>query len=57
MGKTQIALEAAFGVRDEHPDCSVFWVPADDASGFENACREIGRALEVKGIDDNKADV
>jgi tetratricopeptide (TPR) repeat protein len=57
VGKTQIALEAAFRVRDEHQDCSVFWVPAVDATSFENAYREIGRQLKVEGIDEDKADV
>ena len=57
VGKTQIALEAAFRVRDEHPDCSVFWVPAVDFSSFENAYREIGRVLKVEGIDEGKANV
>ncbi len=56
VGKTQIALEAAFQIRDEHR-CSVFWVPAVDATSFENAYREIGRVLEVEGIDEEKADV
>ena len=57
VGKTQIALEAAFRVRDNLPDCSVFWVSAVDAISFENAYREIGRALEVKGIDEDNTDV
>jgi len=57
IGKTQIALEAAFRVRDKHPDCSVFWVPAVDGASFENAYREIGRELGVEGIDDDKADL
>ncbi|KAI1439328.1 hypothetical protein F5Y02DRAFT_143448, partial [Annulohypoxylon stygium] len=57
IGKTQIALEAAYRVRDKHPDCSVFWVPAVDATSFENAYRDIGRRLGVKGIDDDKADI
>ncbi len=57
IGKTQIALEAAFRVRERYPDCSVFWVPAMDVTSFENAYREIGRQLEVDGIDENKADV
>ncbi|KXX73750.1 Nephrocystin-3 [Madurella mycetomatis] len=54
VGKTQLALEAAFRVRG---DCSVFWVPAIDASSFENAYREIGRRLNVKGIEEDKGDV
>jgi hypothetical protein len=56
VGKTQIALEAAFRVREKHTDCAVFWVPAVDVSSFKNAYGEIGRVLEVKGIDEEKAD-
>ncbi|KAK3940345.1 phosphorylase superfamily [Diplogelasinospora grovesii] len=57
VGKTQIALEAVFRVRDHHPDCSIFWVPAINVTSFENAYREIGRKLQVKDIDGDKADV
>ncbi|KAI6082449.1 hypothetical protein F4821DRAFT_215546 [Hypoxylon rubiginosum] len=57
VGKTQIALETAYQVRDEYPNCSVFWVPAVDTTSFENAYRDIGRRLGVKGIDDDKRDV
>lgn len=57
IGKTQVALEAAYRVREAYPDCSIFWVPALDLSTFENAYREIGRALEVPGIEDDQADV
>jgi len=57
VGKTQIALEAAYRIRDEHPGCSVFWVPAIHATSFENAYRDIGRKLQVNGIDDDNADV
>ncbi|KAL7934422.1 P-loop containing nucleoside triphosphate hydrolase protein [Trichoderma chlorosporum] len=57
VGKTQVALEAAFRVRGKYPDCHVFWVPAIDVTTFENAYREIGRGLNIQGIDDNAADV
>jgi tetratricopeptide (TPR) repeat protein len=57
VGKTRIALEAAFRVREQYPDCSVFWVPAMDITIFENAYRAIGRLLGVAGIDEDKADV
>ncbi|KAK4233068.1 acyl transferase/acyl hydrolase/lysophospholipase [Achaetomium macrosporum] len=57
VGKTQIALAAAFLVRDEHPDCHIFWVPAVDAATFENGYRKIGQQLQIPGIDDDKADV
>ncbi|KAK3358406.1 hypothetical protein B0T24DRAFT_685482 [Lasiosphaeria ovina] len=57
IGKTQLALEAAFRLRDNHPACSVFWVPATDIASFENAYREFGRALRVSGIDEMGSDV
>ncbi|KAI1459682.1 hypothetical protein F4805DRAFT_50008 [Annulohypoxylon moriforme] len=57
IGKTQIALELAYRVHDKHPDCSVFWVPTVDAPSFENAYRDIGRRLKIKGIDNDQADI
>ncbi|KAI1498085.1 hypothetical protein F5X99DRAFT_342248 [Biscogniauxia marginata] len=57
VGKTQVALEAAYRIYDEYPNCSVFWVPAIDATSFENAYREIGHQLGVEGIEKDKADV
>ncbi len=57
VGKTQIALEAAYRVREKYSDCSVFWVPAVDTASFENAYREIGRQLKIRGTDDDRADV
>ncbi|KAK3935635.1 acyl transferase/acyl hydrolase/lysophospholipase [Diplogelasinospora grovesii] len=57
IGKTQIAIEAAFRVRDQHPDCSIFWVPAVDATSFENAYRDIGEKLKIAGVNEDKADV
>ncbi|RYP11797.1 hypothetical protein DL767_010722 [Monosporascus sp. MG133] len=57
VGKTQVALEAAYRVRDQYPACSVFWVPAVDSINFEKAYREIGKALCVQGLDDDQADV
>ncbi|KAI1322280.1 hypothetical protein F5Y16DRAFT_413326 [Xylariaceae sp. FL0255] len=57
IGKTQIALEAAYRVGNKYLDCSVFWVPAINLTSFENAYREIGRLLQLPGIDDEKADV
>ncbi|KAJ3571480.1 hypothetical protein NPX13_g5363 [Xylaria arbuscula] len=57
IGKTQIALEAAYQIRNRFPDCSIFWVPAIDLTSFENAYREIGRLLQLPGIDNETADV
>ncbi|KAK1656993.1 hypothetical protein BDP55DRAFT_43077 [Colletotrichum godetiae] len=57
VGKTQVAIEAAYRVRDAHPGCSVFWVPAVNTVMFENAYRDIGRALNIQDIEDDQADV
>jgi tetratricopeptide (TPR) repeat protein len=57
VGKTQIALEAAFQIRDNRQDCSIFWVSAVDATSFANGYRDIGRRLGIDGIDEAKADV
>ncbi|KAL1978249.1 hypothetical protein VTN31DRAFT_1108 [Thermomyces dupontii] len=57
IGKTQIALEISFRVREMHSDCSIYWVPAIDAVSFRNAYRNIGQLLEINGINDDKADV
>ena len=57
VGKTQMALEAAFRVLDQDSQCSVFWVSAVDVASFDNDYREIGQKLQVAGIDDDCADV
>lgn len=57
IGKTQIALEVGFRLQERYPSCSIFWVPAVSRATFENGYRDIGRALELPGVDDDKADV
>lgn len=57
VGKTQVALEVAFQIRDKHPDCSIFWVPAMNATSFENAYMKIGQLLKIDAIHMNNADV
>ncbi|KAI1281254.1 hypothetical protein F5Y07DRAFT_354127 [Xylaria sp. FL0933] len=57
IGKTQIALEAAYQIRDRYLDCSIFWVPAVDLTRFENAYREVGRLLQLPGINNEEADL
>ncbi|KID73289.1 Kinesin light chain 1 [Metarhizium brunneum] len=57
IGKTQIALEAVYRVHEEHPDCSIFWVPAVDVNTFENAYHDIGKHMKIKGINEENADI
>lgn len=37
IGKTSIALEAAYRVREKERDCSIFWVPVVDKTTIDNA--------------------
>ncbi|KAH6605145.1 kinesin light chain [Trichoderma cornu-damae] len=57
VGKTQIALEAVYRVRNKHPDCSIFWVPTVNAATFEKAYHDMGKQLSIEGLDEDKADV
>src|SRR6266496_2523157 len=57
VGKTQIALEAAFRIQKEFPDRSVFWISATSTASFEKGFHDIGQALQIPGINEDKADV
>jgi tetratricopeptide (TPR) repeat protein len=56
-GKTALALEAAYQMREQQPERAIFWVPAISLSAFEQAYREIGLLLRIPGITDTNADV
>lgn len=49
IGKTQLALQFAYSVKQDYPEFHIFWVQALSMETFERGCMEIARAL---GIDD-----
>src|SRR6266516_263819 len=57
VGKSRIALELAHRTKAQRPKYSVFWVQATDCLTFEKDVYEIGKKLEIQGIEDEKADV
>ena len=57
IGKTQIALEAAFRIQEDSPDRSIFWISATSTTSVEKGFRDIAQALEIPGINEDKADV
>ena len=57
VGKTQIALQFAYQIQEILPECSVFWVQANDATSFDNSYREIAEKLSIPGLEDDKTDV
>jgi hypothetical protein len=57
VGKTQIALELAFRIRDRYPGCSIFWIPATKIESLWQAYLEIGQQLGISGLGGEQADV
>jgi tetratricopeptide (TPR) repeat protein len=57
IGKTQIALELAHRTKDRWPDCSVLWVPAISLDTIRKAYLEIGKLLQVPGLEEDTADI
>ncbi|KAK4466236.1 kinesin light chain [Cladorrhinum samala] len=57
IGKTQIALQYIYWLRDEYPDVSVFWVHASTAQRFSEAYASIAQACNIPGCDSPDADV
>ena len=57
IGKTQVALEFAYTVKETRPEFSIFWVPALSVESFEQACADIARKLNIDQASDDKEDV
>ncbi|KAF3059497.1 Kinesin light chain [Daldinia childiae] len=57
VGKSQLALEAAYRIHDKYPGISVFWVPAISEAAFDNAYREIAQRLGLKELNNSQADI
>lgn len=45
VGKTQIALELAYQVRQEYPECSILWIPAMSHASILQGYLDIARQL------------
>ncbi|KAL9569049.1 hypothetical protein ACKAV7_006916 [Fusarium commune] len=55
IGKTQIALQFAYLMKEKKQDYSVFWVPVLSRASFEQACVQIMDACGIATADDNNA--
>lgn len=54
VGKTQLILHFAYWVKDNHPEVSIFWVPAYSEESFEQAYLEIARHVGISIQADDK---
>ncbi|KAH0526001.1 hypothetical protein TsFJ059_009385 [Trichoderma semiorbis] len=57
VGKTQLALELVYRIRNDHKNCSVIWIPANSKESLGQAYRNAAAKLGISGYDDAKADV
>ncbi|XPS92519.1 hypothetical protein M3J09_001907 [Ascochyta lentis] len=57
IGKSQIAIEYTYRVRDQSPAKWVFWVHAGTRARFEDEFRRIAEATKMDGWDDPKVNV
>jgi tetratricopeptide (TPR) repeat protein len=48
-GKTQLVLELAHRTIQKHPDCSVFWIDADDMDSCQRSYTRIAQKLDIPG--------
>ncbi|UDD64882.1 hypothetical protein AFCA_012083 [Aspergillus flavus] len=48
IGKTQVALQFAYSVKEGCPEYSIFWVQALSMETFELSCREIAGVLGIR---------
>ncbi|KAH7201431.1 hypothetical protein DER44DRAFT_812204 [Fusarium oxysporum] len=56
IGKTQIALQLAYWIKEKKRDYSVFWVPALSSASFEQACVQIMDVCDISTTNNNKVD-
>ncbi|CAL5870085.1 uncharacterized protein PFLUO_LOCUS4319 [Penicillium psychrofluorescens] len=54
VGKTQVALQLAYWVKNHLPEYSIFWVPELSEASFEQAYTEIERKLAIPPISDGE---
>ncbi|KND93534.1 hypothetical protein TOPH_01531, partial [Tolypocladium ophioglossoides CBS 100239] len=48
IGKTQVALQIAYWVKDNERNCSVFWLPALSMASFSRTCADLTGKLSIQ---------
>ncbi|KAJ5517787.1 Tetratricopeptide-like helical [Penicillium expansum] len=57
VGKSQLAIEYCYRVRDQSPETWVLWIHASNATRIEQSCRDLADRLRIPGRQDPKANV
>jgi Cdc6-like AAA superfamily ATPase len=51
VGKTQIALELAYRMRDREPGCLIFWIPCTSYEAVEQAFMSIAQVVGLQDVE------
>jgi hypothetical protein len=57
IGKSQLALEAAYRTKQNNKSCSVFWMDASDIDSLYRSYTSVAQKLSIPGCDDDQADI
>ncbi|KAF2842629.1 HET-domain-containing protein [Patellaria atrata CBS 101060] len=57
IGKSQLALELAYKIRQKNKNYSVFWINASDIDSLYQSYTSIAQKLDIPGWDDEKVDI
>ncbi|RMJ22191.1 Kinesin light chain [Aspergillus sp. HF37] len=57
VGKSQLAIEYSYRVRERSPGTWVFWIHANNATRFEESCRDIADRVKIPGRQDPKQNI
>ncbi|KGO66372.1 Tetratricopeptide-like helical [Penicillium expansum] len=57
VGKSQLAIEYCYRVRDQSPETWVLWIHASNATRIEQSCRDLADRLRIPGRQDPEANV
>ncbi|KAI9782759.1 MAG: hypothetical protein M1816_001711 [Peltula sp. TS41687] len=57
VGKSQIAIEYSYRLKEKSPDIWIFWVHGSSQSRFSQSYQAIANTVELHGRDDPKRDV
>lgn len=55
VGKTQVALRIAYMMENKKLECSVLWLPAFSMAGFEQACTDLVKGLNLPSTKNDDA--
>jgi len=57
VGKSQLAIEYSYQVRERSPETWVFWVHASSAARFEEGYRKVAERVKIPGWDKPEVDI